>query len=307
MDAESGIELTEATVFGRHFVDLPGLVADLITLEKEGAIYSHFWDDEAEVFRYYQVAFLPREIYQYVDAHVAKQQFDTALSGGATFDEALLAIDNRDIAERVRAYGDNGHSKLRDGTFVDIRGCAATFYPPEIEALVCGLRPDRYQLLPELQALDKPSLIIQMVDFFPVIARFMGRRGNGRPPFEIENEYDVQHLLFVVVRAVFEDARLEDWTPKHAGASKRIDIVVPSAETVLETKKVRDGAHARTVADELKVDIESYHAHPSCKRLVALVYDPDHHLTDPAALMKELSGLRVKRASRFEVVVLVRP
>ena len=229
-------DLAEATVFGHRFVALPGLIEDLITLEKEGAVYSHFWDETARTFRYYRIPFLPREIYQYVEAHIAKQQFDDALVSGANFEEALATLSNVEIAQRVRSYSDYGRGKLKDGTTVDIRGCAASFYPSEIEALVCGHRPDRYELLPDLHGVDKPSLIVQMIDYFPVIARFMTRRDHGRPSYLIENEYDVQHLLFVSVRSLFDDARLEDWTPKHAGASKRIDIVVPSAETVIETK-----------------------------------------------------------------------
>jgi hypothetical protein len=303
-DAEP--ELIEATVFGHRFRDLPGLIEDLITLEKEGATYSHFWDHQSKTFRYYRIPFLPREIYQYVEAHVSKQEFNTAIESGASFEQALAAISNQEIAQRVRSYGDYGHTKLKDGTELDLRGCAASFYPPEIEALQCGQRPDRYQPLPDLRGIDKPSLLIQMIDYFPVVARFMAQRGSGRPPVVVENEYDVQHLLFIAVRSVFEDARLEDWTPKHAGASKRIDIVVPSAETVLETKIIRNASHAKSVADELKIDIESYHAHPSCKRLLALIYDPSGYIVDPAAIANELSGTRVKGDSKFEVHVLVR-
>lgn len=298
--------MAEATVFGHRFVTLPGLVEELITLEKEGAIYVHFWDEGYQNFRYYRIQFLPSEIYQFVEAHVAKQKFDEARRLGATFEEALLAIGDPKIADRVRSYGDYGHTRLRDGSVADLRGCADSFYPEQLHALLMARCPDRYQPQPEIQPPDRPSLIIQVLDSFPVLARFMARRGNDRPPLTVENEYDVQHLLFIALRAVFADTRLEDPTPKHAGASKRIDLVVPSAGTVVETKLVRDRAHARAVGDELKVDIESYHAHAACKHMLALVYDPDHHITDPTALMNELSGFRVKGNSKFEVKVLVR-
>lgn len=299
-------EVIEAKVFGHRFIDLPGNIEDLITLEKEGAIYSHFWDEKSKTFRYYRIPLLPAEIYQYVEAHVAKTEFDQAIQAGANFEDALATISNQRIADRVRSYGNYGCTELKDGTQIDIRGCAASFYPPGMEELICGQRLDRYQLLPDLRGLDKPSLLMQMLDYFPVLARIMASRGHGRPKYTIENEYDVQDLLFVAVRAVFEDARLEDWTPKHAGSSKRIDIVVPSAETVIEVKIVRNGAHSRSIADELKIDIESYHTHPCCKRLLALVYDPKRHIIDPAQIANELSGQRTKGGTTFEVHVLVR-
>lgn len=293
-------------VFGHRFVDLPGNIEDLITLEKEGAIYSHFWNEDEKTFGYYRIPFLPAEIYQFVEAHVAKQEFDSALKAGASFEEALAKIANQDIAQRVRCYGNYGHSRLRDGNEDDIRGCAASFYPPEMEALVCGLRHDRYEPLPDLAKLDKPSLLIQILDYFPVLARSTASRKHGRQNYVIENEYDVQDLLYVAVRGVFDDARTEEWTPKHAASSKRIDIVVPSAETVIETKMIRNASHARSIADELKIDIESYHCHAVCKHLLALVYDPHAHIVDPNLIMTDLSGHRVKGDRRFDVRVLVR-
>jgi hypothetical protein len=73
-----------------------------------------------------------------------------------------------------------------------------------------------------------------------------------------------------------------------------------------ETKIIRDAGHARRVADELKIDIESYHAHPMCKRLLAFVFDPHSHIVDPNAITKDLSGVRIKGDHKFDVQVIVR-
>lgn len=304
MDSEP--EVIEIEVFGHRFVDLPGIIEDLITLQKEGAVYSHFWDEKTDTFRYYRIPLLPEELYQYVESQIAKQEFDRAIHAGADFGKALAAISNHRIADRVSSYGNYGCTNLRDGTQVDLRGCSASFYPHGMEELLCGQRHDRYQLLPDLRGVDKSSLLLQMLDNFPILARFMASRGHGRPNYTIENEYDVQDLLFVAIRGVFDDVRLEDWTPKHAGSSKRIDIVVPSADTVVEVKIVRNPAHCRSIADELKIDIESYHTHSCCKHLLALVYDPKRYIVDPAQIANELSGQRTKGTTTFEVHVLVR-
>jgi hypothetical protein len=249
---------------------------------------------------------LPSEIFQYVEAHVAKQEFDDAIDSGASFEEALEAITNPEIAERVRSYGDYGHTKLRDGTTIDNRGCAASFYGEEIESLVCGGRPDRYEVLPNLDSIDKASMLIQILDYFPIVARHLAERKHDRPPFSIENEYDVQDLLYANIRSVFEDARFEEWTPKHGGKSKRIDIVIPSAEVVIEVKYVRDKSHRKNIGDELKIDIESYHSHSACKTLLFLIYDPDSNIVDPSEITNDLSGRRIKGNSSFDVQVMVR-
>ena len=299
-------EYVEITAFGHRFRLLSGLADDLITLEREGAIYDHFWDDKAKTFRYYKIPFLPQEIFEYVEAHVAQQQFDDAINRGASFKKALAAITNKELADRVRRYGNYGKSKMKDGSTVDIRGCAASFYPPEIGALVCGQRRDRYKLLPEINEIDKTSLLMNMLDAFPVIARRLKQRKNKRPPLIIENEYDVQDLLFAIMRSVFDDARTEEWPPKHAGKDRRIDIVLPTHEIVVEVKIIRDTSHASSVVDELMIDIESYHAHPKCKTLLMFLWDPEGYIIDPIPLSRDLSGLRVKKDHQFNVHVLIR-
>jgi hypothetical protein len=130
-------DLVDITAFGHRFEQYPaGLAEDLITLEKEGAIYSHFADEEKGPdtdggwdFGYYRIPLLPPEIYQYVEASLAYQEFQAALAQAADFDEALRAIPNPEIAERVMRYGNYGHTKLDDGTEIDIRGCHASFLP----------------------------------------------------------------------------------------------------------------------------------------------------------------------------------
>lgn len=303
---DSEPEFIEIEAFGHRFRELRGNAEDLITLEKEGAIYSHFWDEASETFKYYRVRFLPQEIYQYVEAHIAKQEFDKALYNGASFQEALNAIQNKTVRQRVLSYGNYGKSLMRDGTVVDIRGCAASFYPPEMEDLVCGGRPDRYELLPNFNNIDQNSLIIHIIDNFRIIALQLAKRRKGKNPFDILDEYDVQDLLFACIRSIFDDARTEEWTPKHAGSAKRIDIVIPSLGVLIESKFIRNLKHAKTVVDEVKIDIESYHSHSSCKSLFVLIYDPKVLIVDPHTIEKDISGHRTKNSNEFDVMVMVR-
>lgn len=235
-----------------------------------------------------------------------KKQFDDAIENGATFDEAVEAIKDARIRQRVVSYGNFGQCKTKDGTVLDIRGCAASFYPPEIEALVCGQRQDRYELLPRLDAVNATSLLIRIIDNFRVSIRALTDRSHNRPDLRIESEYDVQDVLFACVRASFNDARREEWAPQHAGSAKRIDIAIPSAGALVEVKFVRTAQHAKTIADELKIDIESYHTHPTCGTLLVLVYDPRTYIADPEAIEQDLSGRRTKKTSSFDVQVMVR-
>lgn len=147
---------------------------------------------------------------------------------------------------------------------------------------------------------------MQIINAFPTVSGLLANRGHRRSPFLIESEYDVQDLLFVILRSVFEDCKREEWTPKRAGSAKRMDIVVPTVNAVIETKFIRDKPHAKDVADELRVDFECYHDHPNCADLIAVCIDPGRQIADATQFEDELSGLRVKGDHEFNVTVLVR-
>ena len=47
------LETVDIDAFGHRFKDLPpGIAEELITLEKEGALYAHYWDDGSSTFKY---------------------------------------------------------------------------------------------------------------------------------------------------------------------------------------------------------------------------------------------------------------
>jgi hypothetical protein len=328
MGSQAAPELAEVvdsvslTAFGHHFVDLaPEFAENLITLEREGAIYSYFAIDGTEQpdgtaeFAYYRIPFELREIVLYVEATVAYQQFhETLASLGAPsefsreewLELGLTAITDPDIRQRVREYGDYGKSRLRDGSTYDNRGCHASFYADGLEDLLCGGRKDRYEALPDLGSRETLGLVMRVINSLPVAARALAHRQRSRPPFAIENEYDVQDLLFAVLRCTFSDIRCEEWTPRRAGSAKRMDFLLEDSGIAIETKFVRDQAHAKAVADELRIDIDCYGEHERCEHLVALVWDPEQHLLDPEQFASDLSGMRQRNGRTFDVTVVVR-
>lgn len=128
------------------------------------------------------------------------------------------------------------------------------------------------------------------------------RKGAGTMHFV--NEYDVQDLLHALLRPWVVDVRAEEYTPSYAGRSTRMDFFLPAHELVIETKCVRDRSHAKAVGDELVLDIAHYAAHPGCKTLWCVVYDPEHYLTNPEGL-RDLEGDHKKRDRDLKVKVFV--
>jgi hypothetical protein len=156
-------------------------------------------------------------------------------------------------------------------------------------------------------ARDVLAVVLRTLDAFPEIARRMRERRNGRPPFLIENEFDIQDLLYVALKPHIPDLSEEEWTPKHAGRAKRIDFISDGSRICLESKRVRDETHGKSIADELKIDIESYYVHRACDKLIAFVYDPSGYMVDAHQQELQLSGGRTIKGRTIEVIVRIRP
>jgi hypothetical protein len=291
------------TYFGREFylLDDDGR-RDLESLTLEGCLYTYMFQDDSGDLAYVRVRLNPEELVRYVDGVYAYDRYNQGIATGLDEVSALAAIDSRVIRREVEDYN----------KWILATGDAAIPYCPvaflgELEALLCSNVPDRHEVLGMSYTADRRYLLDEVVSALPNVISILSSRQAGRPPYLVEVEQDVRDLLYVLLKPVFPDAVLEDPVPKRGGGAKRVDISLRTICTLIELKMVRDGKHAPKVADELRADIESYHAHPDCKRLVCLVWDPERLIADRVSLRSDLSGRRVKDRSTFIVDVRVLP
>lgn len=135
-----------------------------------------------------------------------------------------------------------------------------------------------------LAALD--NLLVR----FHVVANQLRRRYDDRPTLDVNDEYDVQDLLHSLLRLHFDDVRPEEHTPTYAGGSARTDFLLPEVETVIEVKKTRPSLSAKSLGEQLIIDIARYKTHPHCRRLVCFVYDPDARIPNPTGIENDLNA-----------------
>lgn len=290
-------------IFERDFSNLDNsFIQDLRTLESEGAIYSQFWQDEFCDFRFCRIRLTPPEIVDYVEASEAFNEFSKYLELSNTSKEALNKISNNKIRNRVLKYNIWAESIEQDTLY-----CFAAFVGKHIEDLLCGGIQERYEFLNQSYTGDRRFLLLEILEMFSSCSDYIGLREANLHNYLLEREKDVRDLLYILIKGVFSDAKVEEPTQIHAGGSKRIDIVIPKISTLIEIKFVRDSQHAKKIADELKIDIESYHNHSNCKTLHLFVWDKNRLIKDRENFIKDLRGFRKKDTSEFNVEVLVKP
>lgn len=114
----------------------------------------------------------------------------------------------------------------------------------------------------------------------------------------INNEYDVQHIMYAVVKALYPSARREVNQDIGYGTD-RYDIVIEDIDTVIEIKCTRKDHSENKLFRELGEDAFFY----KCSRLIIYVYDKQHIIHDIDNFIRALG--RNKETAGKEVRVYV--
>lgn len=228
--------------FKRQFRHLDAsFLQDLKTLQDEGAVYSQFFQEELNDVRFCRIRFTPGEIVNFVDASAAYDEFEGLYQ---QYDDPELALDQISD-DRIRSQVEEYNRWTISIGQADTAFCFAAFLSEYLENLCCGGMSDRYEFLTESYTGDRRFILTEILEMFPTSAAHLSNRMGNRHLYELEEEQDVRDLLYVIIKSVFPDARIEEHTRVHAGGSKRIDIVVPDISTVVEIKYIRSSRHAK--------------------------------------------------------------
>jgi hypothetical protein len=147
------------------------------------------------------------------------------------------------------------------------------------------------------------SILINICKRFHAVAKHLRKRYNQREPLDINDEYDLQDLIYALLHINFNDIRKEEWTPNYACGASRMDFLINPFGIVLETKKTREGLGSKELGKQLVNDIVWYEKHPNCKKLICFIYDPEERITNPKGLITDLENMN----NTVDVKVIISP
>jgi hypothetical protein len=146
--------------------------------------------------------------------------------------------------------------------------------------------------------------LIVICQRFDLVAKQLKTRHSDRETLKINDEYDVQDLLYSLLQIDFKDIRKEEVIPNFAGSSPRIDFLLKAEKIGIEVKKTSETLKDKKIGDELAADIIRYQNHQDCKYLLCFVYDPEGYLKNPEGL---ISDLRESSNDKMTVRAVVSP
>ncbi len=107
----------------------------------------------------------------------------------------------------------------------------------------------------------------------------------------ITSEREVQDVLYLILRSVFDDVVDEETLPKFGHASTRADFGIPSLRVLVEAKYAYNGSDYKKIEQELMVDSVAYpQKNDLYSEIVAFISDAsaavEHHDVTRRALLE---------------------
>ncbi|SEB78157.1 hypothetical protein SAMN05192540_1527 [Maribacter dokdonensis] len=155
------------------------------------------------------------------------------------------------------------------------------------------------------QNLTSIELVRQVLNNFPEAIKKIKQRRKGKNVFKFHDEYDVQDILYVMLKPLFPNMKEEDPIPKVGSSSTKIDLILREEKILIEVKMMKESdSDEGKFIKQLKEDIQSYHACQWLEDLVCFVYDPFDKTKDRTNFY-DLNGRQTIKDKSFNVEVIV--
>jgi hypothetical protein len=154
---------------------------------------------------------------------------------------------------------------------------------------------------------QKQAEICAALNQFMECVRYLNTRRSKGTVLTLSSENDVQDALYIMLRPWITDLKYEDPTSKTANRFVIKDFFVPSAETVIEAKYVRDKRHGKEISKELHDDIEMYRQRSDCNLVIFFIYDPNDNIPSAESLKSSIEVDRVYGGKPLKTMVIIKP
>ena len=107
----------------------------------------------------------------------------------------------------------------------------------------------------------------------------------------IENEYDVQSILWLMLRPYFEDLHYEENLAKLGRSGHRYDFGIPSLNTIVEVKYVRKKEDFQKIVNEVGLNSAQLLPQTDFRNIVVFAYDNSRSVEQHSWTVKALRSI----------------
>ena len=155
--------------------------------------------------------------------------------------------------------------------------------------------------------IESPSHLSTMLKQFPAaMKRWRYDNQSVKEPIKwpIKNEKEVQDIVWLMLRACFEDLIDEESLPKFGHSSYKPDFAIPSLKTLLEVKYVRRKGEFKKIEKEIMVDSVGYLTNTKdYNKIMVFIYDHSSSVQEHEETRRDL----IKIDSVEDVIIVSKP
>lgn len=153
--------------------------------------------------------------------------------------------------------------------------------------------------------LPNVNLLIGILNTFHDAVSRLKHRRKGKNNLEIIDEYDVQDILYVMLKGAFSTLQYENPTPKDGLTSARADFVINDLNTFIEVKYISEKGREKDIQDECTLDIQKYGTQENCYKMIFFIYDPNTCIDNQFSFKGSLEKNRSIEGKEIEVITLI--
>lgn len=150
------------------------------------------------------------------------------------------------------------------------------------------------------------NLVVNILNEFPSIVSRWKYRRKGKDQLKIDDEYDVQDILYTMLKGTFPTLQYEDPNSKVGANSSIIDFKISDLGLFIEVKHIASKGKEKKVQEECKQDIVSYSSQENCKKIIFFIYDPNKTIDNVYAFENSLGKTISKDGKHVEVTVIIK-
>jgi hypothetical protein len=106
-----------------------------------------------------------------------------------------------------------------------------------------------------------------------ILRRFEPGLERWQSKWPIDDEYDVQALLWFLLRPYFDDLKYEENLAKLGRSGQRYDFGIPSIGTLIEAKYIRKKGDFQKIINEIGIDSSQLLSQTEFREMIVFVYD----------------------------------
>ena len=142
-------------------------------------------------------------------------------------------------------------------------------------------------------------------NFQDAIKHLTSNRRKNHTAFEINDEYDVQDLSYLILRSIFKNLEFENPHFKIGGTNSKVDLMIENEGIDIELKMIKaKDKDEKDFIKQLKIDFIDYAAWNELKDLIVFVYDPLNKTTNKNNFYS-LQGQQTIQGVTFNVHIIV--